>query len=386
MDKNYSYKNYDWLYEKYITKNMSIMEIAKICNVSYTIIQRNLKKNNIAKDCSKWDYRKLEFWQNEEWLRSEYEKNQKTVREISKITKCDPTTIHNWLKKFNIQRRANRARKGNIPWNKGLTKNDNISLARLSKIQRTRYTDLTQPYTKKDWLESQYIKLMKSQEQIAKECGCTGSTIRNWLIRFGIELRTKPDAIITKNMYYGKEPWKNKNLISRLYTDDNKTMKQIAKELKCDIGTIKYWIEKFGFPIRKPEDQKGKNNYNWRGGTTFLPYCEKFNDEFKESVRNKFNRKCFVCGIDEHNIIEKHGRLSVHHIDYFKNSICNGRSYGFIPLCGKHCHPKTNGKRWHWFCLFINYWAMNMDISFNMFPMRSIEYTENKYDYKNEIK
>lgn len=103
--------------------------------------------------------------------------------------------------------------------------------------------------------------------------------------------------------------------------------------------------------------QSGPNNHRWRGGLSYLPYCPKFNEAFKERVRDRFNRTCFLCGSTEET--SKH---CVHHIDYNKNSICNGHEWGFVPLC-RSCHTKTNGMRWYWFNLLINYWALNPEIT-----------------------
>lgn len=102
----------------------------------------------------------------------------------------------------------------------------------------------------------------------------------------------------------------------------------------------------------------GEGSPHWLGGLSFFPYCPKFSKGFKERVREKFDRKCFICGARENG-----KRHSVHHIDYNKNSICNGKEWAFVPLCPSH-HSTTNANRWHWFNLLINYWAMNPEINF----------------------
>jgi len=101
----------------------------------------------------------------------------------------------------------------------------------------------------------------------------------------------------------------------------------------------------------------------WKGGISFGPYCPLFNYQFKEHIRDKFNRVCFICDKLEEECVTK---LCVHHIDYNKNSVCNGKEWAFVPLC-KSCHSKTNSNRWYWFNLLINYWAMNKDIMFEEF-------------------
>jgi len=66
---------------------------------------------------------------------------------------------------------------------------------------------------------------------------------------------------------------------------------------------------------------KGERHPQWKGGISFAPYCQKFNEAFKESIREKFSHKCFICGKPENG--HKH---AVHHIDYDKGSICNGKN------------------------------------------------------------
>lgn len=90
---------------------------------------------------------------------------------------------------------------------------------------------------------------------------------------------------------------------------------------------------------------RGDKNKNWKGGISFEPYCPKFNNKFKEEIREKFHRMCFICGISE----EEHGtKLCVHHVNYNKNCLCDDVACEFVPLC-MSCHAKTsNGDRIYW--------------------------------------
>lgn len=105
----------------------------------------------------------------------------------------------------------------------------------------------------------------------------------------------------------------------------------------------------------------GERNPNWRGGIAHFPYCSKFNNEFKETIRDHFGRECYLCGCAEE---DNHRKLSVHHVDYAKNAICNGKAWAFVPLCSK-CHTRTNTNRWYWFGRLIYYWAIDPGINFN---------------------
>ena len=90
---------------------------------------------------------------------------------------------------------------------------------------------------------------------------------------------------------------------------------------------------------------RGEDCPFWKGGASFEPYCEKFNNEFKEDIRDKFDRVCFLCGKTE----EDNGkRLSVHHVNGNKNCGCDDdETCQFVPLC-VGCHSKVHSKKVDW--------------------------------------
>jgi len=101
--------------------------------------------------------------------------------------------------------------------------------------------------------------------------------------------------------------------------------------------------------LKMSNSRKGEKNPLWRGGTSFDPYCQKFNEAFKESIRDKFGRICFLCPKTE---AENGRKLSVHHVNYDKNCLCDDVKCEFVPLC-MTCHMKTNTNRGYWENLII---------------------------------
>lgn len=94
----------------------------------------------------------------------------------------------------------------------------------------------------------------------------------------------------------------------------------------------------------------GEKNGRWMGGISFDPYCEKFNNNFRERVREFWGRRCAICGRSENNNVTPGWRLSVHHVHYNKDACCNPDSPAlFAPVCTA-CHSLTSGKysRKHW--------------------------------------
>jgi len=82
----------------------------------------------------------------------------------------------------------------------------------------------------------------------------------------------------------------------------------------------------------------GETHPNWQGGISFEPYCSKFNNQLKESIRNHDNRTCVLCGTGE---IQNGQRLSVHHIDGDKMQGCSGKSWYLCALC-RSCNSRPD--------------------------------------------
>jgi hypothetical protein len=94
--------------------------------------------------------------------------------------------------------------------------------------------------------------------------------------------------------------------------------------------------------LKISEKNRGSNGGNWLGGISFEPYCERFNDEFKDRVREFWLNICFECGK-----IQGSRKLHVHHIHYNKKMCCDGSIQDVVPLCHS-CHAKTNHDRDYW--------------------------------------
>lgn len=129
-----------------------------------------------------------------------------------------------------------------------------------------------------------------------------------------------------------------KSIITKECLNCKKSFDVLESEVKRGAG--KFCSKKCTY-----EYLSGENHYFWKGGISFEPYCPKFNNNFKERVREFWSRKCGICGKDES--LNKTGRLAVHHVNYEKMVCCNNIAPLFIPLC-QSCHAKTNHDRLGW--------------------------------------
>jgi hypothetical protein len=99
---------------------------------------------------------------------------------------------------------------------------------------------------------------------------------------------------------------------------------------------------------------------DWKGFKSFYPYCEKFNNEFKEyGVRAFQGYKCALCG---HIWKKGEYKLSVHHIHNQKDSCCSDEApRDFICLCTPTCHNKTINKEQVYATRFVRYLLKNFN-------------------------
>ena len=173
----------------------------------------------------------------------------------------------------------------------------------------------------KEWLETMYITNQLSSTQISKTVECSSRAVLDALYYFGIKVRSCSEA--------KRGPLNpHSNGISEAH-------KQKIREYRIGkwTGDKNPWYGK-----------TGEDHINWKGGVGFAPYCYKFNNKLKESIRERDNRTCQLCGIKEN---EGRRRLDVHHIHYDKPN-CEP---DLVSLC-RSCHTKVNRNRDYYEDLF----------------------------------
>lgn len=163
------------------------------------------------------------------------------------------------------------------------------------------------------------------------------------------------------NSHKGKIPW-NKGIscseetkikISKANQDHlpwnkGKKLPSLSEETKRKMSESAKGKSKSKETCQKMSDsRKGEKCYNWKGGRSFKPYCEKFNNQKREEIRDLYDRKCYICGKNEKENITKTNKirkLSIHHIDEDKEQGCNGKQWKLVPVC-MHCHGKIHNKK-----------------------------------------
>lgn len=145
-----------------------------------------------------------------------------------------------------------------------------------------------------------------------------------------------------------KAGWQSENLSGKMSPswrggDVIKKCKQCGKE--CASG----FCSRECYAKWRSDNLCGEKNPNWNEGSSFGEYCEKFNEKFKQKIRDVYGGVCFVCGKD---VIKNRRKMDVHHVSYNRDCMCDGVVCEFVPLC-QRCHGTTTRHRLFWERLFI---------------------------------
>lgn len=156
------------------------------------------------------------------------------------------------------------------------------------------------------------------------------------------------DQLVAANI----EKWsdsKYKEQTAKTISDRNKIIMnepEITKKLES--GSKRRWDKKEERD-KYSDDRTGSGNPNYKHGNTKPDkYCRKFNEKFKEEIRDLFGRMCFYCYKTEE---ENDRKLSIHHVNCNKNCLCDSNC-DFVALC-ESCHNGTNHNQDYWEALIM---------------------------------
>lgn len=291
---------------------------------------------------------RVEMLRDYDWLYNRYINDMRSTREIGEELGVTHRTVLNYLIKYDINIRSSSVAK------------------QIMRLGRDIYLKLNSF----EWLHDQYVTKSRSAVQIAEELKVEHQTICKALRKYNITVRSRSDGgQLSKCGPLLYKLLNDRDYLYKEYIIDKKSSIKIANALGVHHNNVIYALHRFGIETRSHFEyvHRGKDHYMWRD-SRIDGYCKKFSDEFKEYIREKFDRQCYRCNKYEYENLCKDGKvrkLSVHHIDYNKNSICNGKEWAFVPLCIS-CHAETNHDRHKWFNTYINYWV-NYYIDFNTF-------------------
>lgn len=176
----------------------------------------------------------------------------------------------------------------------------------------------------REWLHQKYIVEGLSCPAIGKLVNRDGSTIRHWLLKYGIP--TRPRGHNREHLLVGQ----------RKGFRHSEETKQKVGEASRQRGAVPYLRNGQHFLKGK----RGDVVPNWKGGIT--PERQAFyrSDEWKKASRAVWVRddgKCRCCGLDSRRFKRKEKLFHVHHIVTFANRELRASVHNLILLCDD-CH------------------------------------------------
>lgn len=293
-----------------------------------------------------------------DWLYEQYVENNKICKEIGEMVGCSAQTVSRYLRKYDITKEhitesqlyeeyiINGLSSREVASKIGLSKYYVLKKLRQYGI-KIRHCNSLSILKNKQWLYEEYWIKTKSTGVISTEIGCHISSVHSAMHTHNIPFRNKIK-------YSGLRDY---DWLYNQYIVLGKNTVEIANRLGCDKAVVNRSLKRLGIKARsKSEALKGRQftegtkikmskakdgmffgdeNPNWNGGSSFEPYCIKFNNKLRERIRERDNRICQLCGVGENG-----RRHSVHHVHYDKENCYPD----LITLCTS-CNSKVNGNR-----------------------------------------
>lgn len=283
----FEYRDKNWLRKMYLDNKYSARYIGDLCNVTESTILSHLKKFNIPRrdnsDCHIVKDAIIKYKDNE-WLIEQYKT--RGIRDICKECNVDYEVIKNKLIKLNIPLKSISEVKNSFTKEKRKTVRKNCSVGQL-KLNNKKNPDLR--YMDKDFLIEHYIDKCLSTNDIGIICSVHGACISNWIDYYNIPKRNNSEStcnsIIEKSVDTGKYFHGNTKLkTGKFYSNKNK------KELR-----FRSSYEETVFNILEDDNDV----LNYESESFKIPYY--YNDEWRNFIPDlKINYK----NIDKPVVVE----------------------------------------------------------------------------------
>jgi len=184
------------------------------------------------------------LYKNKEWLYNKYVKEKLSTYQVGRLSKIGGQTISKWLKKYNIPIRS-----------RGESNH-------FFCIQRMKSNE----YYNKKWLHQKYIIEGLSAVKISRICGINDVKIGCWLREFNIPIHTHYSSY--NSLIY---KWLDKEWLYEKYIKERLSTPEIAKLYKISCSTIREYLIKYNIPIRSVGEARkgkflGKKARTWKGG------------------------------------------------------------------------------------------------------------------------
>lgn len=284
-------------------------------------------------------------WRDESRLRALYVEERLSTREIGERLNCNRKTVEKWIQEFELKTEAK-------PWRDRETLSRLRNEECLSQAEIAERFDCSQtiisywlrefdlnsgkvtkpePWRDAEVLLRLYVEQQLTMAEVADTLRCSRQAVEEWIHRHGIETRSRNPELPDELT----EP----ETLRKLYIEDGMSTYQIANSLGCAPSTVFDWLREHGIETRSVGSQPGELHHRWQGGDD--PYYGENWHEQRRSVLQRDKFECQKCGIseEEHEQLYEMG-LDVHHIvpiREFEEKEEANRLDNLVTLC-RNCH------------------------------------------------
>lgn len=220
------YTDADWLREQYWDQEKTLVEIGKSAGVSDATIKRWMNRHNIeTRSFSEAQTDgNLDPLKDPEWLEDRYWGHEKTLVEIGDELGVTDVTINAWMERHGIERR------------------DTTS----SEVQSDGNID---PLKDSEWLREQYVENGLSAGEVGEKLGVSKTPVLNYIHEHGIE----PHSIAERNSKGDVTPLRDANWLYKQYVEKEMSQYEIADELGISAPTVRNWLNRHSIEVRSNE-------------------------------------------------------------------------------------------------------------------------------------
>lgn len=291
-------------------------------------------------------------WRDEARLRTLYVEERLSTSEIGERLDCSRKTVEKWIREYDLKTEAK-------PWR------DEETLARLRNELHLSQREIAERFdcsqtiisywlrefdldsgkiTKpKPWRDEAVLRRLYSNQQltmdeVARTLRCSRQAVAEWIHRYGIDTRSRNPETPSELT----EPER----LREMYVENGMSTYRISDQLGCAPSTVFDWLQEHGIRTRSVGSQTGELHHRWKGGGEPY-YGENWHEQRRKTLRRD-GFKCQRCGTTNEEHKEEHEiGLDVHHIvplrefDTRENA---NQLDNLVTLC-RRCHNRLETKQ-----------------------------------------
>ena len=184
-----------------------------------------------------------------------------------------------------------------------------------------------------EWLRTAYTDDGRSMDDIAAELGVSQRSVWRWFERHGIETR-RPEETAFGGEF---DRLRDAEWLRTQYVDERRSAAEIADETDVVETTVRKWLRRHDIDVRRPGVPGGERHPDWKGGVG--SYYGKSWPKQRPKVIDRDGGECVICGdsddVHVHHIIpfRKFGIENHEQANQLDNLVC---------LCQSH-HRRWEG-------------------------------------------